>query len=204
MKGWRPQIFLDLDRTLFRTNQITDVFREIEHQFQVNGEMFRDDIYRSFYVHNAAGCYYDLSSHLYGLGLDAEEVYDYLIKTSLADGRFEHIGVKELVDILKTVADVRVLTYGEDKYQRFKAQLCPSLREVDIIATLGFKGEALSGHGECWLVDDKPIGDQLPSNVKFIQVELEKDGIPDRLPDWPYFSSLERVKDFFLGLDDLS
>lgn len=187
-------VFLDLDRTLFRTNIASLMkWRAIGRQYpSVDGEL-EHARQGDFYVHSGDAYAYDFTAHLKAAGLNPAEVYDFLKGSEVADGRLEYDGVKELVNWLVENGEVRVLTYGIDDYQRLKAALCPSLINVEIITTLESKADFLKNKGEAWLVDDKDIGSELTSNVKFIQVDLEGGGVDLVDRPWPIVSSLTQV-----------
>lgn len=167
-------VYLDLDRTLFRTSEFgPQKWPLLEKMYpQINGES-EHARQSQFYVRNGDSYAYDFSAHLESLELDPGEVYDILIKSALADGRLEYDGVADLVSWIRQRGEVSVLTYGVDEYQRLKASLCPSLKGVEIITTLRPKAEYLADRGDVWLVDDKDLADELPSNVRFIWALLE-------------------------------
>lgn len=173
-------VYLDLDRTLYRTNlggrliweQIGSVNPRVDWMVEHGRQ-------RDFYVHEGDLYAYDLTAHLRSLGLDEQQVYADLRSSQIADGRLEYDGVSRLVSWIGGRGDVAVLTYGVDDYQKLKASLCPSLENVEVITTLRPKGEYLADKGQVWLVDDKPIGDELPAGVRFIQVHMaDKDSRP--------------------------
>lgn len=194
-------IYLDLDRTLFKTGAVSTLWQSISEQHPEIGDAFAG---RETYYHYVDDLYYyDMGAHLSALGLEPEAVYGELIASGYADGRFEYDGAGELVEsLLDHGYDVRIMTFGSDDYQRFKASLCPSLLGLPIITTLRPKPEVLEDLEDgCWLVDDRPLGDELPSNVSFVQVSLEgKPAPPDAL--WPVKHSLGEVKTFFDAVAD--
>ncbi len=192
-------VYLDLDRTLFRTHdsgrQILDKVGELFEGIDV-AQAYAD---RDKYYQPLGDMYYhDMTEQLGDLGLDAQHVYKALLNSELADGRFEIYGCGDLIKGLQAHGvEVKIFTFGPDDFQRFKVQLCPSLRELEVITTLRPKHELLDIYEhECWMVDDKPIGHELPGNVSFVQVSLETNA---KLPpnDWPIFYSLKDVKEFF-------
>lgn len=189
-------IYFDLDRTLFQTSRADEIWDKIGELYpEVDGKAAYEG--RSeFYSFVGDSYYHDMSAHLVSLGLDPTRVYEDLQQSELADGRFEYEGCKELLETLSSRAELRVLTFGMDDYQRFKASLCPSLRELPVTTTLRLKADVLEElQDECWLVDDKAIGFELPGNVSFVQVSLEG-GEVDAF-DWPVFRSLREVQEFF-------
>ena len=193
-------VYLDLDRTLFDTEKTGEIWQVVGRLYpQVDTEQsYRQ---REQYYGMVGDLYfYDMSAQLRDFGLDPETVYAELQKTELADGRFEFSGCRELIETLGKHAEVQVFTFGMDDFQRFKASLCPSLRGLQVITTLRAKAEVLDDtETECWLVDDKPIGDELPSSVSFVQVALE--GQPASLDEtWPTMTRLEQVREFFVDV----
>lgn len=173
-------VFLDLDRTLFNTTAFgLEKWRFLGDTYpQIDGQREHANQH-NFYVQDGDSYAYDFATHLEALNLKVDEVYMALLQSEIADGRLEYAGVSDLVAWIRRHGEVRVLTYGIDDYQRLKASLCPSLEGVEVITTLRPKGEYLADKGRAWLVDDKPIGNQLPAGVRFIQVHMaDKDSRP--------------------------
>ncbi len=192
-------IYLDLDRTLFQTSRAGEIWDEIAQLYpEINAEKARGE-YENYFVEFGGGLYYhDISKQLSDYGLDPVAVYESLLETDLDDGRFEFPGVKELVSlIVEKGEEVTVLTFGADDYQRFKVALCPSLQGIPVVTTLRPKYEFLENvESGGWVVDDKPIGDEISGLASFVQVSLE--GIPvPTTTSWPVFYSLHEVTIFF-------
>lgn len=190
------KLVLDLDRTLFRTSELDEAeWGLLGRQFGIDSEA---ELARrtDFHVRSEKAYYYDFAAHVRAAGLGEEAVFAFLLQSTLADGRMEYDGVAELVTWAKQRGTVHVLTYGPANYQRFKAALCPSLKEAEIITTLQSKGEYFREQcptGEVWMVDDKPIGGNLPDTVRFIQT-AEYNGIaaPEH-PAWPVATALGQI-----------
>lgn len=168
-------IFLDLDRTLLDTDAFNHGHWQLIEQWcpeiDAKAELLRQNDFRVFDRESGMN-HYDFTTHLGALGLQAAKIYEQLRNSELADGRLEYPGAAELIKWAKQQGDVNILTYGHHDYQKLKYDLCPSLAGVNIIVTLQPKGEFFRQNapaGEAWLVDDKPIGDQLPAGVNFIQ-----------------------------------
>ena len=189
-------LFLDLDRTLFRTSELDEAeWGLLGRQFGIDSEA---ELARrtDFYVRSEKAYYYDFAAHVRAAGLDEKAAFAFLLQSELADGRMEYDGVAELVAWARQRGSVSVLTYGPANYQRFKAALCPSFKEAEIITTLQSKSEYFREQcptGEVWMVDDKPIGGDLPDNVRFIQT-AEYNGIaaPEH-PAWPVATALGQI-----------
>ena len=190
------RVFLDLDRTLFRTSELDEAeWGLLGQQFGIDSEA---ELARrtDFHVRTEKAYYYDFAAHVRAAGLGEEAVFAFLLQSELADGRMEYDGVAELVTWAKQRGTVHVLTYGPANYQRFKAALCPSLKEAEIITTLQSKSEYFREQcptGEVWMVDDKPIGSELPDNVRFIQTaEYNSIAAPEH-PAWPVATALGQI-----------
>ena len=200
------RVFLDLDRTLFRTSELDEAeWGLLGRQFGIDSEA---ELARrtDFHVRSEKAYYYDFAAHVRAAGLGEEAVFSFLLQSTLADGRMEYDGVAELVTWAKHRGTVHVLTYGPANYQRFKAALCPSLEEVEIITTLQSKGDHFREQcptGEVWMVDDKPIGGDLPDTVRFIQTaEYNSIAAPEH-PAWPVATALSQIPGI-IGNDELS
>ncbi len=191
----KPRLYLDLDRTLFRTDDFThQIWQMIETWHpEISGE-FELGRCHNFYQHADGMYFYDFAAHVTSLGLLATDIFRRLRKSDLADGRLEYSGVSELINWAKQATRLSVLTYGPDDYQGLKADLCPSLDGVEVITTLKPKHLFFRENrpeGEIWLVDDKPIGDELPPGVRFIQAVGYNDiAAPDEC-NWLTAASLE-------------
>lgn len=192
------QLFFDLDRTLFRTSEFDQQRWQLLEQWfpgVILAEREQPRQYE-FFLHSGELYAYDCVAHLQALGLDAPAVLARLRQSPLADGRLEYEGTAQLIAWAQQQGEVTVLTYGPDEYQRLKAALCPSLREVTVVTTLRPKHEyfyELTLEGEVWMVDDKPIGDELPAGVRFIQA-AGYNALP--VPDgaaWPVATTLADI-----------
>lgn len=199
----RPRLFLDLDRTLFRTSEFDQakwpLIAARYPQIDAAWERARQS---DFYVTDATSgmYYYDFLAHVRALALPEDEVMHLLQASMLGDGRLEYKGVSELVAWARTATDLAVLTYGPVDYQLLKANLCPSLRGVEIITTLQpkhhFFATLLAEHpgGEVWMVDDKAIGAELPAGVRFIQAAGYNDLPVPEAAAWPVAMTPDMIR----------
>ncbi len=200
------KLFLDLDRTLFRTSELDKAeWGLLGRQFGIDSEA---ELARrtDFHVRTEKAYYYDFAAHVRAAGLDDEEAFSFLLQSALADGRMEYDGVAEVVAWARQRGTVHVLTYGPANYQRFKAALCPSLEGAEIITTLQSKGEYFREQcptGEVWMVDDKPIGGDLPDGVRFIQTVEYNDITASENPKWSVATALSQIPGI-IGNDELS
>ncbi len=194
----RPLVFLDLDRTLFDTRQAIELWRVLELHYGIDAEACAAERSNWYVWTDKTTYYHDFSAQLRSYDIDVSAAYEYIRHSRIGTGALEFPYTGVLVSELADLADVKVLTFGADDYQRLKASLCPSLASTEIITTTESKGRILEqyGHGrECWMIDDKPIGHELPAGVHFAQVALEAE-VPDYTEDWPIFTSLKDVKEY--------
>ncbi len=177
----KSTFYLDLDRTLFHTDRIADLFPVLERLYPENTALQNGFASREKYFvfpHLKDGdvktYYYDLARQLREAGLDLDKAFTAL-HGELGDGRFEYEGARELVEALQTRGEVKVLTYGEDVYQKFKASLCPSLAGLEVITTVEPKVEYLNEHCAAgdWIVDDKIING-LAVGIRAVHIQHEQ------------------------------
>lgn len=190
----RPKVFLDLDRTIFDTDRAIEFWQVWAEYYDIVPEICvaeRDQ----FYIWKDETYMHDMSNQLRSYGIDSNQAYRQVIESEMSDGRLEMPYASELVTWLKGVADVAVLTYGPDDYQRCKAALCPSLVGIPVVTTLQPKLEILCESGDCWLIDDKDLGVKPPDNIHFVQV-ISPDDIVVQDKPWPIYSSLKAVKEY--------
>lgn len=190
-------VYLDLDRTLFQTSRTPEIWEAIAELYPDIDPQAAFAERETYYHYVGDQYYYDMSTQLRDRGLEPDAVYSQLQTSKLGDGRFEFEYCPELIQSLTAKAEVQIFTFGTDDYQRFKASLCPSLHGLPIMTTLRAKADVLEdSQEECWLVDDKPIGDELPGTVSFVQVALDEGVVvPDAI--WPVFYDLNQVREFF-------
>lgn len=194
----RPLVFLDLDRTLFDTRKVSEIWQELAKHYPIDVATATSERSKWYVWASADTYHHDFSAQLRAYGINPKEAFALLQASSVADGRLEFPYVDQLITTLAPLAGLKVLTYGIHDYQHLKASLCPSLENVDIVSTLEPKAVVLERYireHSCWLVDDKPIGHELPAEVHFVQVALESE-VPDFTEDWPIFTSLKEVKEY--------
>ena len=200
-----PEVYLDLDRTLFKTSEfigeVWQVIGEVNDGVDSSAELSR---LADFYIENQDDDDYrdyDFSKHLKAVGLPVAEVYG-LIRDRLKSDNFEHSGVSRLLRRLDELGlAVKIFTYGRDDFQKLKFDLSPFLAEYELITTLKPKHTFFEELAQkAILLDDKPIGEQMPDNVTFIQ-SIGYNGVePLDEFDWQTVSLLEEFADVVEGL----
>jgi len=174
----KPTFYLDLDRTIFHTERVEDFFPILERLYPDNTALHDGYARRKQYFvfpHLDDGdtktYYYDLARQLREAGLNLDTAFAAL-RDELGDGRLEFEGAGALVRVLQAHGVVKVLTYGEDVYQTFKASLCPALNGLEVITTLEPKAKYLNEHSVAgdWIVDDKIISG-LTTGIRAIHIQ---------------------------------
>lgn len=198
----KPTIYLDLDRTLFQTNEAGQIWKKIEQMHPDVIDAAKEHQRRKrFYVWSDDMYCHDVSAQLRTLGLNPAQIYDEVAHSELADGRFEYEGCDSLIEYLKRAANPVILTYGTDDYQRFKVSLCPSLYGIAVETILEAKPQWLRAQGASgWLVDDKVIGQEIPDGITFIQLSHTQ-AFTDATA-WKVFRTLHEVEAYFRTVFD--
>jgi len=157
----KPTFYIDLDRTLFHTDKAGEIFAALASAYPDNARIAEGyDQRGEYYVFPHDGddvtYYHDIVAQLREAGVDCAEAFS-RIRPQLSDSRFEYPGAEHLMAVLQARGTVKILTYGEDTYQRFKVELCPSLAGVEVIAIIESKTAYLNMHAgpKDWIIDDK-------------------------------------------------
>lgn len=152
------QIFIDLDRTLVRTDIITETLQLEVARLHGNisvAQISRD--YPHFRPVLGEQAYYDFFGQVASYGLEPDRVEAELHK-SLSGRPFLYDDVEVMLDALDASGlPIAILTYGEQRFQEFKARLVPRLEPYKVLAILEEKADYLTKHPEsCMLIDDRP------------------------------------------------
>lgn len=178
--------YLDLDRTLFRTEKVDELFAAIAGFYPDTSQV--SDAYeqrQQYYVvpfatdGDTRTYYHDTVAQLEAMGIDAAEAFA-SIQPLLGDGRFEYDGLPAFISLLRKRGEVKVLTFGEDRYQRAKAALCPSLANVEVITILVPKAQWLNTHASAgdWIVDDRILEGLLPG-IHALHIQHDTSSVAD-------------------------
>lgn len=195
----RPVVALDLDDTLLQNrSMLRGIWQHIATVFSdaaVDPDMAYDSS-QTYYAETAPGMFtYDFDKHLGYYGIDPAAAYESVGASDLSDGRYEIDNLSQFISDVQRVADLLIVTYGYDGFQRLKASLCPSLDGIEIITTLGGKAQLLRENKAVrYMVDDRPVPD-LPDTIKFVMVSLVGKSVEPNLP-WPVFTNLKEVGEY--------
>ncbi len=195
----RPIVALDLDDTLVQNRKmIRGIWQYLAMVFP-EASIDPDRAYarlQDFYVETDSNLFaYNFDKHLQYYGIDPTDAYKSIVASELSDGRYEVNNLAGFVADIDKIAELLIITYGYDGYQRLKASLCPSLSGIEIITTLKNKSQALRRYPAIrYMVDDRQLFD-LPDTVKFVMVSLVGKTV-DKSATEPVYTSLQEVKEY--------
>lgn len=165
------QLILDFDNTLFDTKQFfADASQVVCELADIPVEQWYQT-YKSFYITESGLSHYDFYAHLGILALSATTVENAIIEY-ITGKDYLYDDVRPFLNSLPPHTEAIVLTYGEDRFQRFKYKI--SGLEMPIFTVLEPKGPWLArkfGPQKGVMIDDRPVAD-LPAN--FINIIIDR------------------------------
>lgn len=190
-------LYFDLDRTLLDTNLFNEtLWALIEERYGIDAEQQWKRA-PEFFVYDRQLYSYEFFDHLKDLSLDNDEVATWLL-AELRKRKLLYEDARPALDWANHSYEVRILTYGGNRYQRFKIDACPQLADIPVDIVLAPKAEFFSTHTDpAILVDDKPIAAELPGHVIFVHLERTQSEQITRHDEPKYISikSLENIKE---------
>ena len=157
-----PQLYLDLDRTLFDTSKASVALRVAAEKhfgkYGVTAQLLYDT-YRQFTTRVGEQHYYRFFDHLADYGINEDEA-EASLRRELAGEDFLFPDAQVFLDFVDTQSIVPIiLTFGEKRFQLFKASLAPRLARYPIETILFDKIDYLAERPDdsAILVDDKSI-----------------------------------------------
>jgi hypothetical protein len=171
----KPILFIDFDRTLFDTSAFTnDLWLSLATRYGIDAEQAKEEGKAYFnYVGNLYD--YDFFGHMRRLTGESDAVIADAVIQDLAGRQFLFGDSDEVFAWQQAGYDVRILTFGNEPYQRLKFALTPGVVEkLPVVIIREPKADYLaSAHAEQlgWLVDDKP-NQRLP--VGFTEINLDR------------------------------
>lgn len=151
------QIYLDLDRTLVKTDVITGALHKALEQLygRVTVKQISAD-YPHFRPLVGVQNYYDFFGQVESYGLEADTVEADLRAHITSNDLLYEDALPMLDELDATGLPISILTYGERRFQEFKATLVPRLKPYKVISILEEKAAYLAKHpSPCMLVDDR-------------------------------------------------
>lgn len=169
-----PILFVDFDRTLFDSTRFSEAIGQVlQKLYGINQEEFIAK-QSDFFTYHDEHYDYDFYAHAHDMTGETPERIRAILKTELGSASFLFDDYKELRKWQRAGYTVRILTFGNEAFQRLKLEYAKAISDVpgDIIQEQKrdfIAREHPDGHG--WLVDDKP-DQKLPKG--FVEITLDR------------------------------
>jgi hypothetical protein len=172
-----PILFVDFDRTLFDTAKFTtELWKAVARRYDLDTEKAKAEGQSYFsYVGNLYD--YDFFAHMRSMTGQSDAAIADAVREDLAGQDFRYADSGEAFAWANEGHDVRILTFGNEPYQRLKLSLTAEFMDLPIMIIREAKGEYLGwAHAaqQGWLVDDKP-DQRLPIGFKEINLNRASD-----------------------------
>lgn len=173
----KPILFVDFDRTLFDTASFTTkLWESVSRRYNLDAEKAKTEGQAYFnYVGNLYD--YDFFSHMRKMTGSSDVGIADAVREDLAGHDFCYPDSDEPFAWADEGHDVRILTFGNEPYQRLKLSLAAEFMDLPIMIIRESKAEYLGWAHEAqqgWLVDDKP-DQRLPVGFKEINLNRTSD-----------------------------
>ncbi len=170
----RPILFVDFDRTLFDTAVFSDqLWRAMSRRYGIDPEVAKGES-KAYFRYLGTLYDYDFFSHMRQTTGLSDGAIEAAVREDLAHQQFLYADSDEVFAWQRAGYDVRILTYGNEPYQRLKLGFAPQLlQKLPVVIIRERKADYLaSAHAEQlgWLVDDKP-DQRLPNGFKEIHLD---------------------------------
>lgn len=196
MTQQKPILFVDFDRTLFDTASFTTkLWEAVAKRYDLDAEKAKVEGEKYFtYVGRLYD--YDFFAHMRKLTGLSDAIIADAIREDLAGHDFRYEDSAEAFAWLEAGHDVRILTFGNEPYQRLKLSLAPEFLSLPIMIIRESKADYLGwAHAtqQGWLVDDKP-DQRLPIGFKEINLNRASDLPVAQQSGYVIVNSLKHVR----------
>jgi hypothetical protein len=192
-----PILFVDFDRTLFDTDRFVEVlWLVLSKAFGLASETLKST-QSDFFEYVDQQYDYDFFAHLHALTGEPHDTIRSRVKGDLVGMNFLFDDSGELRSWQGWGYDVRILTFGNEPYQRLKLDLAPDLKDVPIDIIQEPKRDFIARNykgGRGWLIDDK-IGQEIPKG--FMEINIDRTALlPSRVQNgYGIVNNLKHVQD---------
>jgi hypothetical protein len=171
----KPILFVDFDRTLFDTNAFTaQLWQSVNRRYDVDIELAKAES-KAYFTYLGNLYDYDFFGHMRRITGLSDAAIEAAVREDLAHQQFLYEDSDAVFAWHRAGHDVRILTYGNEPYQRLKLGFTPAILEsLPVVIIRERKADYLaSAHADQlgWLVDDKP-DQQLPAG--FAEINLNR------------------------------
>lgn len=157
----KPIVFIDLDRTLFKTEEFSFALADIiaKHSDTTQDEFFKTLKRGDYYVYSGDWRYYDFFRHAGDLGYSETEITQ-IAQDEIKGDDYIYEDAKTFLQTLPSLdVHAMILTYGHDSFQKLKAGICRELDDVPIHIVLEPKARWIQNNykeDRGYLIEDKP------------------------------------------------
>lgn len=172
MNQQKPILFVDFDRTLFDTASFTEKLWEVVgRRYGLDAEKAKTEG-RAYFNRVGDLHDYDFFAHMRKMTGQSDASIADAVREDLAGHDFRYEDSAEAFVWSEVGHDVRILTFGNEPYQRLKLSLTPEFLNLPVMIIREPKADYLGwAHAaqQGWLVDDKP-DQRLPAGFKEINL----------------------------------
>lgn len=188
----KPLLLLDFDWTLFNYGKFLDAaWEELAKEYGV--DIKKEAIAASkFSRYLDDFCDYDFFAHIDSLQIGGASRVEQFLRTKLSGRQFLFDDALSAL-VFGLQFELRILTFGNTRYQSFKLSLCPELKDIPTDITLTRKGDFVArryGDQHLTVVDDKQLAGTLPKNAAFIRLDRAQVEPIKKLPGYTVIQSL--------------
>lgn len=173
----KPILFVDFDRTLFDTASFTTkLWESVSRRYGLDAEEAKTDG-QAYFSYVGKLYDYDFFAHMRKMTGSSDAGIADAVREDLVGHDFRYPDSDEVFTWAADGHDVRILTFGNEPYQRLKLSLTPEFMKLPIMIIREPKAEYLGWAHEAqqgWLVDDKP-DQRLPVGFKEINLNRTSD-----------------------------
>lgn len=174
MSAQDKKIFVDLDRTIFETDVfVASIWHYLGKKYGVNGQV-EQQRFEQFCSYDGDMRDYDFFSHLEALDIGDVPALVFELTLYLQKQFLLFNDSEEGIRTLQELGGFTILTYGNERYQRFKLACVPELARFPVeIVQQHKKHYFVERHPNepSILIDDKDLAGSLPENVAFYRID---------------------------------
>lgn len=168
------KVYFDLDYTLFDTGRFADDAWRLWAQnlnYKYSPRQVALQAKEDFYILKDGLYYYDYFAHLNSLFGKRAGPMHIKTKHNAKNDDYLYEDARDAIGAVSSLADVEILTFGDEAYQRYKAQLT-GLDNIICNVTLTSKGQFLAQkQTQAILLDDRDLFGEMPAGVEFVRIE---------------------------------
>lgn len=167
------KIFVDLDRTLLDTGLfVAALWHYLGKKYGVDTEAEKLRA-PEFYDYDGDLYDYRFFDHLEQLQLGDVNTLSFELTLHLREQSLLFNDVEAGIKTLDELGGFTILTFGNERYQRFKLSCVPELARFPVVIVQQHKKHFFSEQclDSCVLIDDKNLAGTLPENVGFYQID---------------------------------